>query len=161
MKAIVLAALLFGGMLAAAQSADPAGYHYWSHDELAKMTSALAPQMENNLKSVTIVKETNHRFIVSHREGAGEAEYHETEEDIVYVQSGHATLIYGGKMIGGKVTAPGELRGEGIEGGLKQELGPGDVAVVPVKTPHQFMPWPGEGFNYFVVKVTIPAAGAQ
>jgi uncharacterized RmlC-like cupin family protein len=119
------------------------------------MTSALAPQMdEHKLKSQTIDTEGNHRFLITHREGVGESEYHDTEEDIVYVQSGHATLIYGGKMIGAKTTAPNEQRGSGIEGGEKKSLGPGDVVVIPRKIPHQFSPQAGEPFNYFVVKVT-------
>lgn len=119
------------------------------------MTNGLAPQVDaHGLKSETIVTEGNHRFLISHREGVGQSEYHENEEDIVYVQSGHATLTYGGKMIDAQVTGPGEKRGSGIDGGEKKSLGPGDVVVIPNKIPHQFTPQAGEPFNYFVVKVT-------
>lgn len=155
MKAFAAAAFLCGSMATVAQSGDPAGFHYWSHDDLQKMTNALAPQMDaHKLKSQTIVTDGNHRFLISHREGVGESEFHETEQDVVYVQSGHATLIYGGKMVDGKTTAPGEIRGTGIDGGEKKPLGPGDVVVIPANIPHQFNPQPGEPFNYFVVKIT-------
>ena len=155
MKYLAAAALLCGSM-AFAQLADPPGFHYWSHDDLQKMTRGLAPQMDpqTKLKSQTIVTQGNHRFLISHREGGGEAEFHETEEDIVYVQSGHATLIYGGKMVDSKTTAPGELRGPGIEGGEKKLLSPGDVVVVPARIPHQFIADAKDPLNYFVVKVT-------
>lgn len=150
-----MAALLCGSMLAFGQSADSGGVHYWSHDDLQKMTSALAPQVDaHGLKSQTIVTERNHRFLISHREGIGQSEFHATEEDIVYVQSGHASLIYGGKMVGAQETGPGEQRGSGIDGGDKKTLGPGDVVAIPAGIPHQFSPLPGEPFNYFVVKVT-------
>ena len=119
------------------------------------MTQALAPQMDTHkFKSETIAKAGNHRFLVTSREAAGQSEYHEKESDIVFVQSGQARLIYSGKMIGAQTTAPGELRGAGIEGGKEQDLGPGDVVVIPPKTPHQFEPRGGEALNYFVVKVS-------
>ena len=154
MKAIAAVALLLG-TLALAQSGDPAGFYYWSRADLNKMTNRLASQMDaNKFKSQTIATAGNHRFLVTHREAAGQSEYHETESDIVFVQTGHATLIYGGKMVDAKTTAPGELRGSGIDGGSKKELSPGDVVVIPTKTPHQFEPRSGEAFNYFVVKVT-------
>ena len=154
LKPIIATAFLSAGVVLG-QAGDPAGFHFWSHSDLDKMTNDLAPQMDaHKMKSQTIVTEGNHRFLVTHREGPGESEYHETESDIVYVQSGHATLLYGGKMIDGKTTAPGELRGTGIEGGLSKPLAPGDVVVIPTKVPHQFQPKAGEPFNYFVVKVT-------
>lgn len=156
MKRFVAAAVLLSGSMALGQQTDDAsGFHYWSHSDLANMTSGLASQMDaQKFKSKTIATEGNHRFLVTHREAAGQSEYHEKESDIVFVQNGHATLIYGGKMVGAKTTAPGELRGTGIEGGSKKELGPGDVVVIPTKMPHQFEPQGGEAFNYFVVKVT-------
>lgn len=161
MKRTIIAAL-FSSSLLFAQSGDPAGFHYWSSADLNKMENGLAPQMDaNKFKSDTIVTEGNHRFVVTHREAMGQSEYHEKEIDVAFVQSGHATLIYGGKMVGPKTTAPGELRGTGIDGGLKKELGPGDVTVIPIKTPHQFNPHPGEVFNYFVVKITDDKASGQ
>ena len=44
----------------------------------------------------------NYSFIVAHREGSGIAEYHENQADIFFVQTGEATLIYGGKLVDGK-----------------------------------------------------------
>lgn len=154
MKVLAVAALMCGSMVLG-QTGQPAGFYYWSHADLGKMTQALAPQMDaHKFKSETIANAGNHRFLVTHREAAGQSEYHERESDIVFVQSGQAKLIYSGKMIDAKTTAPGELRGSGIEGGKEQDLGPGDVVVIPPKIPHQFEPERGKAFNYFVVKVS-------
>lgn len=155
MKAIAAAAFLCGTLLLAQSTETPTGFHFWSHAEIAKMADALAPQMDaNKLKSQTIVTEGNHRFLVTHREAAGQSELHEKESDIVYAQNGSAKVVFGGKMIDAKTTAPGELRGSGIEGGQERLIEPGDVMVVPSKMPHQFFPQGNKPFNYFVVKVT-------
>lgn len=150
-----LIAFLLMSVAALAQTGDTAGFHFWSKSEIDTMTNGLAPEMDvHKFKSQTIATEGNHRFLIVHREGPGQSEYHATESDIVFVQSGHATLIYGGKMVGAVDTAPNEQRGTGVEGGISKEIGPGDVFAVPPKLPHQVIPKPGEIFNYFVVKVT-------
>ena len=153
LKRIAVAALLCGSMMFA-QSNEPAGFHYWTRSDLDKAANGLAPQMDKNgFKTQILADAGNHRFQITHREAGGESEYHETLSDVVFVQSGRATLIYGGKMVDAKTTAPGEMRGTGIEGGKKQMLEAGDVVVIPSKLPHQFTPEKGAAFNYFVVKV--------
>ena len=70
------------------------------------------------------------------------------------VESGEGTLVYGGAMVDGKTTAPNEIRGASISGGMEKKLAPGDVATVPAKLPHQVKLDPGKQITYFVVKVT-------
>lgn len=89
----------------------------------------------------------------SHRDGPGMAEVHEKDTDILYVLKGSATLVTGGKLVDGKVTATDEVRGARIEGGETRQLVPGDVLVVPAGTPHWFQAVPGP-FDYYVVKTT-------
>lgn len=154
MKKVIVTLILITG-IAFAQAGDPAGFHFWTHAELEARANGLASQMDAyKFKSDTMATAGNHRFLVVHREGPGQSEYHATESDIVYVVSGEATLIYGGKMIGAKTTAPNEMRGTGIEGGTHKRLVPGDVFAIPPKVPHQVNPEAGKTFNYFVVKVT-------
>ncbi|MBS1786941.1 MAG: heme-binding protein [Acidobacteria bacterium] len=87
----------------------------------------------------------------SHREQAGMVEVHEQDADIIYVLEGSATLVTGGEIIGGKVTAPGEIRGTDIKGGETRTITKGDVIIVPAGTPHWFKEVPGP-INYYVVK---------
>ena len=42
----------------------------------------------------------NHILSISHREKDGRAELHQTKADVMIVQSGEATLVYGGQVIG-------------------------------------------------------------
>ena len=69
------------------------------------------------------------------------------------IESGAVTMIYGGELVDGKSTAPGEIRGASIKGGTEAVLGPGDVLHIPAKTPHMMKLAPGKTVTYFVVKV--------
>ncbi|HEV2689911.1 MAG TPA: cupin domain-containing protein [Bryobacteraceae bacterium] len=135
-------------------AAEPAGYKYWSAAELKAFDHTLAPKI--NAQKVALERLSdfgNHYTMVAHREGSGEAEFHEHEVDIFLVTSGTGTLIVGGTMPNAKITAPGEMRAPSIDGGSKQKLSAGDVVHIPVKTAHQIILDPGAKFTYFVVKV--------
>lgn len=87
----------------------------------------------------------------SHRDKAGAVEVHEQDADIIYVLEGSATLVTGGEIIGGKVIAPGEIRGTDVKGGETRTITKGDVIIIPAGTPHWFKEVPGP-INYYVVK---------
>ena len=89
---------------------------------------------------------------VAKRTGPGQVEVHDKETDVIYVVDGAATFVTGGKMVGGKVTKPGQSLGSDIIGGQTHHLGKGDVIVVPATTPHWFKEVP-QSVSYFVVKV--------
>src|SRR6266566_2022355 len=57
---------------------------------------------------------------------------------VFIIVDGEAEFITGGKMVDAKVTAPGQTRGAGIEGGVSHHLTKGDVITIPAKTPHQW-----------------------
>ena len=67
----------------------------------------------------------------NHRAGAGQVEVHEKETDILYMVDGEATFVTGGTMVGGKQTAPGQLRGSDVQGGETRHLKKGDLIVHP------------------------------
>ena len=81
----------------------------------------------------------NHAVWVIHREGDGEAEVHDTQVDVIFVVSGEATLIVGGTVVEPRTSAPGEIRGKSIMGGVKKKMAPGDVFHIPAKIPHQML----------------------
>jgi len=135
-------------------AAEPAGYKYWSSAELKGLAKTLAPKInEQKVATERLADFGNHYILGAHREGSGEAEYHESEADIFVVESGNATLIVGGQLQNGKTTAAGEMRAPSIQGGTRQKLSPGDVVHIPPKTAHQVLLDPGSQFTYFVVKV--------
>lgn len=81
-----------------------------------------------------------------------DVEVHTNEADLFYVIDGRATQVLGGRVIGGQETAPGQVRGATIEGGLTYHLAKGDVMWVPAGTPHWFPEIP-EPLSYLLVKV--------
>ena len=91
----------------------------------------------------------------SKRTGPGQVEVHQKETDTFYVIDGEATFVTGGKMIGGKVTEPNQLRGTSIEGGETHHLKKGDFISVPAGMPHWFKEVP-TSINYYVVKALKP-----
>lgn len=103
------------------------------------------------VKGQPLVENNQYKVHASHRDAAGKAEVHEHETDIIYVLEGTATFVTGGKVIGGEMTAPGEIRGAGIEGGETRKLVKGDLVIVPQGTPHWFKEVKAP-FNYYVVK---------
>jgi len=146
-------ALLFAGL--ALPAGDPTGFYFWPSAELKGFSKSLAPKInEQKIATQQIASHGNYSFLVAHREGPGQAEWHGKQADIMVVQTGQATLIYGGALVDGKTTAPDEMRAASISGGMQKKLAPGDVVTIPVKTPHQLMIEPGHEFTYLTVKVT-------
>jgi mannose-6-phosphate isomerase-like protein (cupin superfamily) len=133
---------------------EPAGYTYWSAAELKGFSKMLAPKVNaQKFASQRLTDYGNHYTMVAHREGNGEAEFHETESDLFVVTSGAATLTVGGTIQNARTTAPNEIRGPSIEGGIRQKLSAGDIVHIPPKTAHQLVIEPGAEFTYFVMKV--------
>jgi mannose-6-phosphate isomerase-like protein (cupin superfamily) len=150
---LIVTALLVAGF--APPAGDPAGFHIWKAADLKAFATTLAAKMgASKTASQQLTSFGNYSFMVAHREGSGEAEYHETQADIFVVESGEAMLTYGGSVVGGKTTAPNEIRGASISGGVETKLSAGDIVTIPAKTAHQLKLEPGKEFTYFVVKVT-------
>lgn len=121
--------------------------------DVAGHVTALKGKMKDGVASETLGNWGNHSFMVIRRDADGQAEFHETQADIIIVRAGSATMKIGGKVVGGKTTAPGEIRGTSIEGGEIVQLNPGDVIHVNPKTPHQALLKKGQTVEYMTVKV--------
>jgi mannose-6-phosphate isomerase-like protein (cupin superfamily) len=149
---LVLTALVLGGLVL--QTTAPAGFHVWHASDLKEHARALSQKLDaQKVASETLATEGNRTFIVAHREGSGQAEVHEKVADIMMISSGNVTMVYGGTLVDGNVTQPGEMRGSSIRGGTEVTLGPGDVLHIPAKVPHQMKLAPGKQVTYFVAKV--------
>ena len=72
--------------------------------------------------SETLKEYPHHCTMLSFRGRDGEAELHENFADIFVVLAGQAALLTGGTVCGARTIGPGEVRGERIEGGTRQEL---------------------------------------
>jgi hypothetical protein len=80
----------------------------------------LSPKMDaQKTATETVATEGNRTFLVAHREDSGQAEWHEKQADIMVIQTGVVTMIYGGEVLDGENEQPGEIRGSGIKGGTE------------------------------------------
>ncbi len=131
------------------------GSQHWTNEQIMDVGKTLPAKMNNKVKVGTesVANWGNHSMTVAHREGNGEAELHETQNDIIFIRGGEASFILGGKIPDAKPSAANEIRGSKIEGGEKFALHAGDVIHVPVKTPHQFLVEPGHKVDYIAIKV--------
>jgi len=94
----------------------------------------------------------NYMVHTSRRDKPGLAEIHTLDTDIIYVVEGTATFVTGGTAVDAKETAPNEIRGSRIEGGVTRQLSKGEVIIVPNNTAHWFKEVNGE-FLYYTIKV--------
>ena len=98
------------------------------------------------------------RTLIVRRDGPGEVEVHAVLNDVIVAEAGAAELLVGGRVDGGRETAPNERRGGNIVGGVRHNLRPGDLVWIPAGIPHQMIVRRGGSFTYVAVKTDkIPA----
>jgi len=141
---LVAAALFTIGVLAGAQSNSSGAIHVAPD----KVAAALA-------KGGSLVTRPDLLVSGSHREAVCQIEVDDTETDVLYIMDGEATFVVGGKMVGGKLSRPGQWLGSDITGGETRHIAKGEVFVVPAGIPHWFKEVP-KSISYFVVKVLKP-----
>jgi mannose-6-phosphate isomerase-like protein (cupin superfamily) len=136
--------------------AQGGGVNHYSAAELQQTAHKL--QQQESFRTTGSVGETLEKYpgsftMLTVRDTSGGAELHEHYADIFFVVDGEATLTSGGTVVDAKTTAPGEIRGSSVSGGVEQKLGKGDVVHISPNTPHQLSIQKGKSFTYFVVKV--------
>ena len=157
MKKLCLLALITVPFLAvSSEEPTPAGFlHCTSADlqSLSRPLAATAAADPHHLATKQLADYPNDLFLLAHRQADGSPELHETQADVFFVQSGSATLVVGGTMVGGETTEPHERRNGTIQGGIRRKLSAGDVVRIPPQMPHQILLESSPEFTYFVVKV--------
>jgi mannose-6-phosphate isomerase-like protein (cupin superfamily) len=150
---------LFAACVLGTTPADtaPQGFEHWATGELRQMGHTLSEQAATDPRRFAVRQLAdlpNDAFLLCHRGADGQAEWHETQADVFFVQSGSATLVVGGTMPNEETVAPHEKRGPSIQGGVRRKLSAGDVVRIPARTPHQLLLENGSReLNYFVIKV--------
>ena len=136
MKLLPISALLL--LATTIFAADPEGFAMYKASEI-KARAAAVKLDENKAGADRVASWGNHSLLIVRREGDGAAETHETQVDVITVVSGEGTLVVGGTMVDGKTTAPNEIRGKSITGGVSKPMAVGDVFHIPAKIPHQML----------------------
>lgn len=144
---------IYTGILSLATLAHSQVADLYTSNELFEMQKQLANR-PGRFSAKDLKRYGNHYTMLAYRTETGSSEIHQHEADIFIVESGEATIILGGKMIGGHVQKPGELRGASIEGGERRPLKTGDIIHIPAGMPHQLLISRGKPLTYFVLKVS-------
>ena len=128
---------------------------HWSPPTLLERAAYLRKMARHGdgSASETLREYPQHAAMLSFRSRSGEAEVHEKFADLFYVLAGEATLVTGGSVVGARTVAPGETRGDSIEGGARQPLRAGDIAHIPAGTPHQMVLAGEKTITSFVLKM--------
>jgi mannose-6-phosphate isomerase-like protein (cupin superfamily) len=143
-------------LLAASDGGVPTGFDHWSSSSIEQMDQKLdasAATDPHHFAVQQLADYPNEAVLLVRRQADGQAEWHETQVDVIYVQSGSATLLVGGTLVNGETVAPHEKRNGTIEGGARVKVAAGDVVRIPARTPHQLLLDGTKEFTYIVVKV--------
>src|SRR5215467_479822 len=119
-------AIVLLGTAFAFSAGDPQGFYFWKSGDLKAFTKTLPAKMDaKKFANQRLGDDGNHYYLMVHREGTADAELHETQADVIVVQTGEGTLVYGG-----------------------------EVVEMPAKVPHWVKVAPGKQITYLVIKVT-------
>lgn len=132
---------------------DPPGFALWRARELRGRDAALATRIGPDGSARETLGDFgpgggSHRFRFIRRDGDGRPELHENIIDVVFVQSGSATLLAGGRMDGRSNAA-----GSTITNGSRHPVSAGDVLHVPARVPHAYLVEDGGHVTYVLVRV--------
>jgi mannose-6-phosphate isomerase-like protein (cupin superfamily) len=143
-------------LMVSAEEKAPDGFQQWTGAALKELGPSLQSEADaspNHMAARRLADFPQDMFMIGRRQVDGVPEWHENQADIFFVQSGTATLLVGGTMVGGETTELHEKRNGTIQGGVKRKLSPGDVVRIAAQTPHQILLDGSPEFTYFVVKV--------
>lgn len=134
---------------------DEGGAHHFAPQILLERAAYLKQmaRLSEGTASEVLNEYPRHNVQLLHRGRSGGAEIHEQWADIFLVLEGHGIMTTGGTVIGGKSVAPGEIRGERVEGGKLQELKRGELIHIPAGLPHQMLVKGEESISCLVLKV--------
>ena len=143
-------------LMVSAEEKVPDGFQQWTGASLKELEQTLKTEADASSHHMSVRRLADFpqdTFMLSRRQADGVVEWHENQADVFFVQSGSATLLVGGTMVGGEVTEPHEKRNGTIQGGIKRKLLAGDVVRIPPQVPHQLLLDGSPEFTYFVIKV--------
>jgi len=147
-----LGSVIFSGR---ATASDPTGALYWSSEDIKNIEKALAPKVdkESGAADNRLMMQKSHNVLFFHRIKDGVPEIHQKLADFMVIQGGEGAVLVGGKISGEKPSGPDEIRGTGLEGGMKYSLHAGDVLYIPANIPHRTLVEAGKHLDVMVIKV--------
>ncbi len=144
--------LLAAVALVSLQAADPTSAIRWTAGQTKELDQSAKSKL-NKEAGLGTSRLMDSAFIL-YREGNSQAEIHTEQADFIFFREGEGAMLIGGKVINGKSTGAGEIRGDSIEGGTRYPVKAGDSIYVPKGAAHQFRLEPGQHFTATIAKIT-------
>lgn len=140
-------------------AADGSGFLIWNSQELAGYEKTLHSRLgPDHTAALRLTDANGHPVFVVHREATAPAEFHEKLSHLIYVISGEATLVVGGKLTGKQTTSPDPIPGgtvslhaDSVTGGEPRKVAAGDIVEIPSKAPHWFKVDSGKQITYLML----------
>ena len=107
----------------------------------------------NGSASETLRESPQHAVVLAFQDRTGDAELQRGFANLIQVLAGVGTLVTGGILIKARTIASGELRGDSIEGGTRQELRAGDVVHIPAGIAHQILVAGDKSITFLMVRI--------
>ena len=152
----VLGLLAITLVMVSAEEKVPEGFQHWTGASLRDLGQTLKSEADaspHHMSVRALGDFPQDKFMLSRRQTDGMPEWHENQADVFFVQSGSATLVVGGTLVGAETTEPHEKRNGTIQGGVRKKLSAGDIVRIPPKVPHQLLLDGSPESTYFVIKV--------
>ena len=132
---------------------DPPGFGLWRAAELAQRNTDIVARMRSDGSSRETLADygvggNSHRLRFIRRDRDGWPELHNDIIDVVFIQSGKGTVLFGGEM-----TGESNVPGAQITGGSRHPVSAGDVLHIPAQMPHAYLTSQGEHITYILVRM--------
>lgn len=129
---------------------------FHSHELQSNVASVIRLANGKGHASTVLAGYGNVRLTISVLTRSGGAEIHPHLDDLMIVQKGSATLVTGGTLTQREDLPNGGVKGTGIQNGVSQQIGVGDIVLIPAGVPHQLLIAPGTVYASLVAKVKEP-----
>jgi mannose-6-phosphate isomerase-like protein (cupin superfamily) len=149
---IFLSLVLAATLPALAQSTDILVHNTADLQQREAKLLAAAKASPSGVANDTFDDFGSYKTLLVVRVHTGDAELHQQWADQMIINKGTITLVTGGAMQAEHTTAPGEIRGSGIQGGKEVVLHAGDIVHIPANVPHWVKLAPGTTTTYLVIK---------
>jgi mannose-6-phosphate isomerase-like protein (cupin superfamily) len=139
----------------APRNQDRSPVDHWSPPILLERAAYLKKMARygDGAASETLREYPQHTVGLLFRSRDGDAEMHKGHAFLFCVLAGTATLVMGGTLTRPKKMGPGQMHGDALEGGVRQELKQGEFVHVPAGIPHQLLVAGEKSVACFVVKI--------
>jgi mannose-6-phosphate isomerase-like protein (cupin superfamily) len=150
--------LLAASISAPASAAQNAAQLFMANKDIMGLIEKAKADRKDNAPLVAepILSMAPYRAQLEYRPGTSPAALHEKDAELMVVLQGTGTIVTGGTLVDEKRNNANNRGGPSIANGKSQQVGVGDMLMVPANTPHQVIPGGGQPIVLMTLHVADP-----